>query len=79
MRGNPAMRSKRVTGPSAQSIMLTHIRLERCKVAGCKNPVVTTKNPDGLTKIRACIEHTSAQVVKSEPFDPRSLLKLPWQ
>ena len=64
MRGNAVMKAKRVTGPSAQSIMLTHIRLERCKVAGCKNPVVATLNPDGTTKIRACIDHVGAQVTK---------------
>lgn len=79
MRGNSVMKAKRVTGPSAQSIMLTHMKLERCKIAGCKNPVAVTRNPDGVTRVRTCIEHVAQSTQKAEKFDPRTLLRFGWQ
>lgn len=77
---NPAMRSKRVHGPSAHTIMHTHIRMERCNVAGCKNEVIATRNPNGLTKIRACIEHVgTGGKPKIGGNKVTDLLLLPWQ
>lgn len=69
------MKAKRVTGPSARAIMLTHMRLERCKVAGCENPVTVTRNPDGVTKVRTCIEHV-AQKESKTPFKWRAALSI---
>lgn len=53
MRGNAVMRAKRVTGPSAQSILCTHVACERC--TRCKSqPVFVTRNPTALDKERLC-------------------------
>ena len=58
---NPAMRAKRVTGPSARTILLRAIACECCKVRGCTEPVLITRNPDGLTRDRACATHAVEQ------------------
>jgi hypothetical protein len=36
---------------------MLHVKLERCKVKGCGEPVMVTRNPNGTTKIRYCGEH----------------------
>jgi hypothetical protein len=47
----------RVTGPSAQRILLTHVASERCAHPGCTEPVVVTYHPDALTRKRTCMAH----------------------
>ena len=74
------MRAKRVTGPSAQAIMLTHIRLERCKSEGCENAPVVTKNYTGVKKERFCMDHIAPKVeTKPKPANIRSLLMFGWE
>jgi hypothetical protein len=72
MRGNSTMKSKRVHGQSANTIMNLQIAMEHCKEPGCKNPVIATRNPNGVTKIRACIEHVCTGV------NPRRKVELPY-
>jgi hypothetical protein len=78
--GNPAMKAKRVTGPSAQATMLLHMKLEHCHVKGCEARVLYTKNVTGVKKTRYCADHIGAiKKVANKPFNPASLLKFPWQ
>lgn len=69
-RGNAVMKAKRVTGESAQRILLRHMALEHCKVKGCKEPVLVTKNPNGTTKHRMCEQHIGhrGKRVKELPY-----------
>ena len=76
MRGNPVLKAKRVRGPSAHTIMHTYIALERCRVRGCKNHPEVTFNPDGVTRLRYCLDHVSRTVTSVPTSD---LLKLPWE
>jgi hypothetical protein len=77
--GNPAMRAKRVTGASAQAIMLLHMKLERCSIEGCETPAVVTKNHTGVSKVRFCLDHVgTGKKASKEPFDPTALLKFGW-
>lgn len=79
-RGNRVMKSKRVTGESAQSILNTHVFNEHCNVRGCQNTVCVTRNPDGVTKLRQCIDHVGvAKSAKKGGSKVTDLLKLPWQ
>jgi hypothetical protein len=73
------MKAKRVTGESAQRILLTHVFNERCHVRGCTQEVVATRNPDGVNKQRACIDHVRTQGGRTKPFNVTELLKLPWE
>lgn len=72
MAGNPAMRSKRVHGPSAQRTLILSVVLERCHVKGCDNPVIVTRNPTAITKQRACIDHVRGK--ESKTLDVTKLL-----
>ena len=77
-RGNAVMKAKRVTGESAQTILLRHVTLEHCKVKGCKERVLITKNHTGVSKERICathLKHKQARTHKSMSH----LLKFGWQ
>lgn len=76
-RGNAVMKAKRVTGESAQTILLRHVALEHCKVKGCKERVLVTKNPNGTTKHRMCAKHIGGRGRK--PANIKELLKFQWQ
>ena len=67
MRGNPVMKAKRVTGPTPNRVLRLHVAQERCLHAGCENPVLVTRNPDGVTRIRTCAEHVN----QTTPIKPR--------
>lgn len=55
-----ALMQKRRTGPSANTQLCIHVRLEHCHVQNCKNPVTLVKNQEGKTK-RYCIEHLTTE------------------
>jgi hypothetical protein len=76
-RGNRVMKAKRVTGESAQTILLRHMVLEHCKVKGCSEPVLVTKNHTGVTKERICAKHLGGRGRK--PANISKLLKFQWQ
>ena len=79
MRGNAVMKAKRVTGPSAQRMLLLKVALERCNVKGCTERVLVTRNPTGVDNVRYCANHIGQEQIEVKEFDPRTLLKLPWQ
>lgn len=69
------MSTKRVTGPSANSILTMHVRLERCSTKGCKNAPLITKNPTGVKKVRVCEACMSGNTPSKAP-DLHKLLSL---
>lgn len=66
-RGNPAMRAKRVTGPTPNTVLLTACKCETCSVKGCNEPPLRTSSKDG-TILRECRTHVmyGAQVKQSQ-------------
>jgi hypothetical protein len=74
MRGNPVMKSKRVTGPTPNQQLLTNVRLERCSVPGCENEVMVTRNFSMDRKRRECIDHVdgSTEVIPRVSADIRA-------
>ena len=67
MKGNAVMRAKRTTGPSPNSVLLMHVRCERCSVNGCNEPPLRSTSVDGTIK-RECAAHVmrGAQVKQAE-------------
>ncbi len=55
-RGNPAMRAKRVTGPTPNTELITRTRTERCDVKGCNERPLLTDGRGG-TITRRCSAH----------------------
>jgi hypothetical protein len=78
--GNRVMKAKRITGESAMTILNTHVRNERCNVRGCANHVCVTRNPDGVTKLRQCIDHVgTSRKPRKGGYKLTDLLKFGWQ
>lgn len=67
MQGNPAMKAKRVTGPSAQTQLNLAMALMRCSVAGCTNEVILTRNLTDATTKRQCIDHIDGSKATPKP------------
>lgn len=77
---NPVLRAKRVSGPSARTILNTHVALERCKIAGCNERVLVTKNRTGVDKVRLCATHVAGgDVQERKTVNVRELLAFPWE
>jgi hypothetical protein len=55
-RGNPAMRAKRVTGPSPNAELLQRVRCEHCDKCS-QAPLITSTRPGIGTIVRRCSEH----------------------
>lgn len=55
MKGNPVMKAKRVTGPSPNTVLLTHVRCETCEM--CDAPPLRTRTVDGVRIERRCATH----------------------
>lgn len=55
-RGNPAMKAKRVTGPTPNTELLTRVRCETCDHKGCNEPPLVTDGRGGTIK-RTCAAH----------------------
>jgi len=51
MRGNPVMKAKRVHGPTPNTVLCTHVVLERCE---CGDPNVVSTSTGGLI-VRKCL------------------------
>jgi hypothetical protein len=62
-RGNPAMRAKRVTGPTPNTELLTRVKCETCDVKGCNERPLLTDGRGG-TITRKCTTHVG--------YDPRA-------
>ena len=58
-RGNRVMKAKRVTGPSANSIMNTRIAITTCSVRGCSNEPLLT-DPRAGAVVRLCSDHIAS-------------------
>jgi hypothetical protein len=56
-RGNRVMAAKRTTGPSAKRVLDLHLKLEKCSVSGCLDPVFATRTISGTQKVRMCVTH----------------------
>lgn len=60
MRGNAVLRAKRTTGPSAQTIMITHLRVSHCKHCSNAPVIVKTLGLDGKT-VKLCADHINGK------------------
>lgn len=81
MRGNPVMKAKRVTGPTPNTVLLTHVKCERCYVKGCEAPVVLVRNPNGTTQKRACLTHVDGRSTRQRKIaacSPTGGWRPPW-
>lgn len=57
MRGNPVMKAKRVTGPTPNAVLCNRLKLERCYVKGCENPVTLVRDVELHSVKRCCSAH----------------------
>lgn len=63
-RGNPAMKAKRVTGPSAQEQLRIVVANARCSAKGCtERPVITVLHSAVRTE-RKCAAHAWKEQVQ---------------
>lgn len=76
-RGNAVLRAKRVTGPSAQSLLITACRLERCSVKGCNNAPLRSTTVDGTIR-RHCVMHLTDRRTAGRPVSTRASWTPPW-
>lgn len=76
-RGNRVMAQKRISGPSADTILKGHVKAEKCSVKGCTEKVVVTFHPDGTTRDRRCAAHVANK--PAQGGNVRDLLLLPWE
>jgi hypothetical protein len=64
MRGNPAMKAKRVTGPTPNTVLCSRVAQERCYVKGCSDPVVLVRDVELHTVKRCCAKHVDGLTTK---------------
>ena len=57
-RGNSVLKAKRITGPSAQTLLCTVVALERCSVRGCTEPTFLTDELSVAGRRHRCKAHS---------------------